>query len=85
MLRWYQDGEARFVIKACFLECPSNDIVRRMDRLANLMADASALTELWFEEKAELSQHPKVILPLQNKTFDPCVHLRYFAKRRNSV
>ena len=39
-----------------------------MDRLVNLVADASALTELWFEEKAELSRHPRVILPLQNET-----------------
>lgn len=39
-----------------------------MDRLVNLMADESALTELWFEEKAELSKHPKAILPLQNET-----------------
>lgn len=74
-MKYYLDQEVRFDTKACYLGRPSNDVVQRMARLASLMADASAPTELSPGQKAKLSRHPEVIrLCQRNKALTARIH-----------
>ena len=72
---YYLDQEVRFDTKACCLGRPFNEVVQKLARLASLIADASAPTELSAEQNAKLATHDKVIkLGQRNKILTERVH-----------
>ena len=72
---YYLDQEVLFDTKACCLGRPFNEVVQKLARLASLIADASAPTELSAEQNAKLATHDKVIkLGQRNKILTERVH-----------
>ena len=58
---YYLDQEIRFNTESCYLGKPSNEVVKKMARLASLTADANAPRELSSEQNAKSIQNPQVI------------------------
>jgi hypothetical protein len=65
---YYLNQEIQFDTKSYYLGKPSNEVVQKIAKLANLTIDTSASTKLSFEQKAKFAQHPQVIqLAQRNK------------------
>ena len=65
---YYLDQDVQVDTKACLLGRPSNEMIQKMARLANLNADVNAPSKLSEKQIAQLNTHPNVVrLSKKNK------------------